>query len=198
MLQVRLLINTIRHSWWIIILSTIAALNIALFLSYREDPVYRAEVRFIISPNPALDRTTDFIDGVDTLEKIVATYAEILSSPRMRDLAISQLSDPPDDIDDYEITAVVLPESSILELSAQGTDASTTALLANTIGLEAIKYVRGLYQVYEINILDTASVPEDPISPNPVRDSGLAAVLGFVFGSAIAVVREQIIVALSD
>ena len=198
MLQIRLLLNTIKRSWWIIIIATIMAVNFALYLSYQEDPLYRTQTRFVVSPNASIDQPDDYVDGINSLDSLVSTYAEILDSRTIRKQAIALLENPPEDIGDYDIEAVVLPESSILEVTVVGTDPATTALLANTIGQEAIKYIRGLYNVYEISLLDAAGVPDDPISPNPERDAGLAAVLGFVFGSAVAVVREQVIVALSN
>jgi capsular polysaccharide biosynthesis protein len=198
MLQIRLLISTLKRSWWIIIISTIMAINIALFLSYREDPLYRTQARFVVSPNPSVEDPGDYVDGVNSLDSLVATYAEILDSRTIRKQAIAELEDAPDNIGDYNITAVVLPGSSILELTVVGFDPPTTARLTNTIGQEAMKYIKGSSSVYDITLLDAAGVPNDPISPNPQRDAGLAAVMGLVFGAAIAVVREQVIVALNS
>lgn len=198
MIQIRLLINTIRRSWWIIAIATIIATNIALFLSYQEEPVYRTQARFVVSPNPSISETDDFMDGINTVDNLVSTYAEILNSSSIRRLTVAQIPAPPDNIDDYVINAVVLPESSVLELTVTGPDPEMAADIANFAGAVTIDYTRSLYQIYVINPLDPAGAPDDPISPNPVRDAGLAAVLGFVFGAALAFVREQIIVALTS
>jgi capsular polysaccharide biosynthesis protein len=198
MLQTRLVLNTIKRSWWIIAVTTIIAINVALLLSYRETPEYRTKTRFVVSPNPSMDRAGDYVDGVNSLDSLVGTYAEILNSRSIRKRAIAQIDSPDEDLSKYETQAVVLPGSSILEVTVTGADPRNTALLANTIGQEGLKYIRGTNQVYEISMLDPAGIPNDPISPNPERDAGLAAVLGFIFGAVVAVVREQVIVALDN
>ncbi|MFQ5410148.1 MAG: diguanylate cyclase domain-containing protein, partial [Anaerolineales bacterium] len=60
------------------------------------------------------------------------------------------------------------------------------------LGQHSINYISGLYQVYNINFLEPAEVPESPISPQPVRDVSLATALGLALGVVLAMMREQL------
>ena len=58
--------------------------------------------------------------------------------------------------------------------------------------MKPVIYIQGIYQIYDINFLDSAGVPNNPISPNPARDASLAAVLGAILGVSVAIGREQV------
>ncbi len=87
---------------------------------------------------------------------------------------------------------MVLPDSNVMEVYVSGPDAEITAQWANGVARTGIDYMKNLYQVYEINILDAAVVPTEPISPRPVRDLTLGAVLGLLVGVILAILRDQL------
>jgi diguanylate cyclase (GGDEF)-like protein len=63
--------------------------------------------------------------------------------------------------------------------------------LANAIGQHAVEYVHSLYQVYDLSVLDAASPPTVPISPQPLRSAGVALVIGLAIGVVLALLREM-------
>jgi capsular polysaccharide biosynthesis protein/GGDEF domain-containing protein len=185
-----------RRSWWIIALSVLAALNVALILAYFATPIYRASAQFIVGPGPSLlaSEDRDLVNSIEALDKrsIVATYAEVMGSRQMRLDAAERLGIERQELSSYKFTSVVLPDASVLELSVEGPDPERVALLANNVGQQAVDYIKSLYLVYDIHMLDSAVTPVNPIRPQPMRDASLAIVLGLVFGLALAVLREQI------
>jgi diguanylate cyclase (GGDEF)-like protein len=92
----------------------------------------------------------------------------------------------------YSYNAVALPDANIIEFSVQGPDPKKVYLLANGIGQHAVEYVQSLYQVYDLILLDPAAMPVDPISPQPLRDAGVALVVGLAIGVVLALIRELI------
>jgi diguanylate cyclase (GGDEF)-like protein len=100
------------------------------------------------------------------------------------------------DLLQYAIQAVVLPESSVMELTVTGPDARIVTDLANGIGYQSILFSRGINRVYELNFLDQAVQPEIPISPQPLRDAALSLVLGAMVGGVLAILSEQLRVPL--
>lgn len=60
------------------------------------------------------------------------------------------------------------------------------------MGYQTILFTRSLNRVYELNFLDQAIVPSDPISPKPIQDAALSLVLGLAVGAALAILSEQI------
>ncbi len=187
-------LGMIIRGWWIVILTTLAAIAIALTLAFVMTPMYRASASFVVSPNKAIVPNQSLVDSLGTLDKrsIIATYAEVVNSNRIFTEATTALQINADDLKNYTHSAVVLPDANVLVLSVSGPDAQRTALLANSIGQRAINYVKGLYQAYDINLLDPAVPALAPYSPQPLRDTGLAAVLGFVIGSVLAVIAARL------
>jgi len=193
-MELRHYLRMLRQGWWIVALTALSALNIALVASYLATPLYRARARFLVSPNTALAvDSRDLVDSLQALDRrtIVSTYAEVLSSNRIFQDAGEELQLPPSILFQYGVTTVVLPEASILEMSVEGPDPQVAALLANTIGQHAIDYIKGLYQIYNIDFLDQARPPRRPFEPQATRDVSLAVALGGVAGAALAILREQ-------
>ncbi len=193
-MELRLYLRMLRRGWWIIALTALVALNVALGLDYLATPMYQTEARFVVSPNPNNVSGRDVVSSLAALDKrsIVSTYAEFLNSERIYQETVKSLGLNPETLTDYSHNAVVLPDANILELTVIGPDPELAALLANSIGQRAIGEIQQLYKVYDIRFLDPAMPAEKPFSPNPGRDAGLAFVLGALFGGVLAILREQI------
>ncbi|MBI5950955.1 MAG: diguanylate cyclase [Chloroflexi bacterium] len=198
-MEIRLYIRMLVRGWWIIALTTLVAVNVALLASFFTTPMYQADARFVVSPRPEL-LGGDIVDSLATLDKrsIVSTYAEFLNSRRIYLDALQVLQLQEESMTDYVIETVVLPEANILVLSVSGPDPQLVALLANTMGQQAINYISLIYRAYDISFLDPAIVPQGPYSPQPIRDTGLALALGLVGGMALAVLSEQIRIPLES
>ena len=193
-MEIKIYIQMIRRGWWIILLTSLVSMFVALLLAYLATPLYQATTRFIVSPNPEIIESRDIVDSLATLDRrsIITTYAEFMSSDRVYNETITDLQLNSVDLIPYQLTTVVLPDTNILELTVEGPDPLTCALLANAIGQSGVQYIRQLYQVYDISALDPAYVPVYPFSPQPVRDTVLALALGAVLGIAMAIVSEQL------
>jgi capsular polysaccharide biosynthesis protein len=192
--EIRYYIKLLLQGWWIIALSTLAALIVALFSNILATPMYSATARIVVSPNLEQISGSDIIYSLDALDKrsIAATYAELLNSERIFELTAAELKMAPELWLKYNRSAVVLPEANILELTVEGPNPQLTALLANGISQRSIAQIQGLYRVYDITLMDPATIPTAPFSPQPLRDAGLAAALGLILGIAVAVMREQL------
>lgn len=185
----------LQKNWWLILLTAMTALTVSLAISYAAVPQYRSTARFIIIPSSTLTSGADVVRSLDTLDRrsVVATYAEVMNSSRILDGSADFLGlNVNEIIKDYQIHAVDLPDSSVLELTVSGPNPSLAAELANAIGLQSITFTRSLNLIYELNFLDTAIPAELPFSPEPLRDGLVALVLGTAIGGFLAVVSEQI------
>jgi len=184
----------LQKGWWIVILTALFALNMALASDYLAVPQYSASAKFIISPNASVGSGRDVTSSLDTLERssVVSTYAEILSSNSLFAETGAALQIEPSELSQYSLKAVVLPGASVLELSVSGSNPRVAALLANSLGQRSIDYAKDLIPVYDVKFLDMATAPGEPFSPQPARDAGLALALGLIGGSVLAVLREQL------
>jgi diguanylate cyclase (GGDEF)-like protein len=194
-MEIKMYLRMLQRGWWIIALSALVGLAASLILSYYSTPVYLTTSRFVVSPDSDVSKGTDVINSLNTLDKrsIVTTYAEVLSSNTIFTQALSAIDLTSNDVEGYTHSSVVLPDSNVLEVSVEGTNPQVIAKLADSIGQQAIRYIDGLNQGYNIRVLDPAQTPVEPIRPQPVRDASLAVVFGMVLGVSLAIIREQLL-----
>jgi len=193
-MEIKLYLQILRKHWWLIVLSILIATAVALGAALWVTPTYQTSARFVVSPSLTMDINQDeIVDRLAALDKrsIITTYAEVLNSERIFIDASRAINIIPNRLAAFSRSAIVLPESNILELTVSGPDPLLTADLTNAVGQQAIQYVQRLYTVYEIRVLDPAAIPGSPIKPQPARDIALAVGLGLIFGCVLAIVWEQ-------
>lgn len=194
-MEIRFYLRMIQRSWWLVLISTLVAVNFSLVYSYFvTTPKYEAVARFIVSPNFQNIESRDLINSLEALDKrsIISTYAEVLNSPQIFDNTLVLLSQDPAKFSAYQTSVTVLPEANIILFSVRGPNPETTALLVNSVGQYAIDYVQSLYVIYNIDFLDKAVIPSDPIEPRPLQDAGLALLFGGIIGVGLAIFRDQL------
>lgn len=194
-MEIKMYLRMLQRGWWLIALCALAALTTSLTFSYFSTPIYLATARFVASTDATFSYGGDIINSINTLDKrsIVTTYSVVLKSDTIYRQAYEDLGFKPEDVEKYVRSVVVLPESNVLEVYVEGPNPQVVVLLANSIGKQAITYIDGLSQGFNIRVLDTAQVSADPIRPQPMRDATLAFMFGIVLGVSLAIVREQLI-----
>ena len=194
-MEIRFYFRIIQRGWWLILVTTLTAVNISLIYSYYITvPMYEAVARFIVSPNVKNTDVRDMVNSMDALDKrsIISTYAEVLNSYQIINGTLELLRKNPNDFDQYTMSVTVLPDANIIRFSVKGPNPEVATLLANSIGQHAIDYLRNLYIVYDIDFLDKALIPTDPYQPQPAQDAALAFMVGLVLGVGLAIFKDQI------
>lgn len=193
-MNIKMYFRMIQKGWWIIILAVLTSMNVTLIIDMFSAPVYEATTRMIVLPNPESFAGKDFVSSLTSLDNssIVTTYADVFDSEFNQQAFTKTLNLTDLEIEEYTQSTVVLPDSNVLEVYVTGPDPEIVAQWANGVARTGIDYMKNLYQVYEINILDAAIVPIEPISPKPVRDISLGAMLGLLIGVILAILRDQL------
>lgn len=200
-METKLYLRMLQRGWWIITITMLVAVVASLLSAYFTVPRYRATSRFVLSPSAEfISEGNNVLSSLATLDKvtIITTYAELLNSPRLRRETFDMLQLTQEELVDYTYSAIVLPDTTVVEFSVEGPDANLVTLLANSIGQHTVEYVQSLQQVYEMILLDPAVTPEMPISPLPVRDAGVALVVGLAAGVMLALVRDLLQVPIEN
>lgn len=184
------MLEMVRSGWWIIALTALTSLSMALLSIYFATPLYKSSAQIILSPNPELEGSqAAYIQSALEKRFTLTTIAELLDSPRIYNETGAMLQLTPELLEQYERATVVLPETTILEHSVTGPDPQVAALLANTIGQRAIEFAKGKYQAYEAAFLNLAVPPTEPVSPQPAQTISLSLGLGLILGVGLAVLR---------
>ena len=193
-MEIKLYLQMLQRGWWLILLTTLMAITTSLTASYLSVPQYHATARFIITPNAFLTTGQEVISGLNSLNNrtLVTTFAEVMNSERVINDTLISLGFDASVMEQYTYLAVVLPDTTVLEINVTGPNPEVAMTLANTIGSVTISYMQRVNKIYDLNFLDIAATPTIPVSPKPLRDLGLALALGLVGGSILAVLSEQI------
>ncbi len=195
-MEIKLYLRMIQRSWWIVVLTALAAVLVALVASYFATPIYSTSARYLVSPNPTYiggsDIDYNLIYSLDALDKrsIITTYAEVLNSPRMYTQTVVALGLQESGLLDYTHTAVVFPDTNVIDLTVTGPDKQLIVALAGKLGQLASAYVESLYPIYTMGLLDPATTPGAPVYPKPLRDAGVALAVGLALGVGLALLRE--------
>lgn len=189
-LEVAYYLRLLHQSWWLILLTAVTALTIALLVSLSQVATYETHARYLIAPTGNLEGT-QAVYILETLKNrtIVSTYAEVLNSQRIYKEVGNTLGIEREVMADYTLTALVLPEASVLEVAVKGPDAKIATRIANNVGEQAMDYLTGAYDAYGVELLDQALVPTIPVSPNPMQNASIALILGLALGSGLVLVR---------
>ncbi|RME89349.1 MAG: hypothetical protein D6770_04795, partial [Anaerolineae bacterium] len=194
-MELRFYFTIIRRGWWLILISILVAVNASLVYSYYiTTPMYEAVARFIVSPNIENIEGRDLVNSIEALDKrsIISTYAEVLNSRQIIEDTFALLGGDAETYQAYTTSVTVLPDANILRFSVRGPDPEVAAMLANSIGQNAIDFIRRLYVVYDIDFLDKAVPPTEPYQPRPLQNATLALLFGAVVGVGLAIFREQL------
>ncbi|MDQ3664605.1 MAG: polysaccharide biosynthesis tyrosine autokinase, partial [Actinomycetota bacterium] len=130
----------------------------------------------------------------------VTSYAELITG---QEIAARVVEDPgiggsPQDTAE-QLTSTVVPETVLFNLTATDPDPGRAQLLANAVADEFTRFVERFETPpgkanapINAEVTDAADLPTSPVSPQVVRNVGLAAVLGLLLGIGLAVLRETL------
>lgn len=194
--QLQEYLPALKRGWWLIALTTLFAITLALYASYTATPIYQTNAKVIILPNPLLERDTDLLKAQEVLadQSLQTNQIEVLKSSALREKAIAIMPLTPaqlSTLNEYEVNAVLLPQTSVIQLTVTGPDPQVAALLANALVEQGnIVFAQTQSTVYTIEFLDAAAVPTTPISPTPVRDTPVAGIVGFALGLGLVFAHD--------
>lgn len=170
------------RQWKTVVLITAASTLLAWLFAFVQPDVYRAASIAAVTPlTEGLD-AEEVLRGVDTLERrtLVATIAALASTPVTRRQAAGGA------FEDYEIDAIVLPNTNLLRVTVEGADANRVAAIANRIPEIIAPQTRAMYKLYGVTIVSPATPPEQPALPRVGRTVAAGLLLGLIVGAIVA------------
>lgn len=172
------------------------SVGVALLYSYLQTPVFESSATFVAQPSLHIGDTGDLVNSLDTLagrSSLVATYCNVLQSRSLTEQAISSLQLPPETIQDYTVSCVIFPDSSVMQIIVSGPNPYLAADLANAIGNKGIEYVIASQEIYILRDLDIAVPDTNMISPNHPVDVGFGLLIGLIGGVGVVFIRHILV-----
>ncbi|MBO4209095.1 polysaccharide biosynthesis tyrosine autokinase [Micromonospora echinofusca] len=197
-------LRLIRRQWWIVLITVMVALGAGAFVTVRAQPRYAATVTFFVTT--ASDRITDAYQGGLFLQQRVKSYADLLASDRLAQAVANQnpvgmtADEIRSRISTSTETGTVLLRATVVDSEPARALRLTEALAARFVDLvrQIETPAAGQNPMVKIEVISGPRVGTVPVSPRPVRNLSLAALLGLVAGVAVSVLRGLIDTRMRD
>ena len=176
----------------------LVAVAAASFVTLRTTPQYSSTAQLFVSSPDATG--ADAYQNSLFSEQRVASYANLIMGEEIASRVIDSLNldENPRDLAE-KITATVVPDTVILDVSVQDPSPERSRALTQAVADEFTTYVSELETPpgqatapIKATVVDAADLPETPVAPKPIRNIGLATVLGLLLGIGVAVLRESL------
>jgi capsular polysaccharide biosynthesis protein len=195
--SLREILQVIRRRLWVVALTPVAFLGVAVALSLLQTPQYEASVKVLVGQRQ--DTANEFSLGSDIqgLQQLTRTLTEAVNSRPLAEAVIRQqnLRTTPEDFLEESISVEQIPDTQFIQVSYRDQDPERAQDVANTIGdvfSEQISEISPNASAVTATVWEPAARPDDPVSPNPVRDGALALVLGALVGIGIALLLDYL------
>ena len=187
----------LRRRWLSALIVSLVVVLAVTVVSLVMTKKYTATTRLFFAVQGTVS-VTDLAQGSTFAEQQMTSYALVATSPLVLDSVISKLELPTTAIElAKSVTATVPTDTVIIKIDATSTDAELAARIANSIVVELSSVVGTLApeqssgsQAVKATTLARAEIPQDPSSPNIVRNSILGFVLALILGVSVALLRH--------
>jgi polysaccharide biosynthesis transport protein len=191
-------LEVLRRRWVSVAIVALATLALSAAVTLAMTTRYTATTRLYFAVEGSESSLTDLAQGSSFAEKQMISYAEVATSPLVLDPVVDRLNLETTSTDlARTVTAVIPPDTVILEISAVDTDPRRAAAIANAIGQEVAEVAGELSperadgsKAVQATTLAPALVPTDPSSPRSLRNLALGILLGVLLGVGTALLRN--------
>lgn len=126
-------------------------------------------------------------------QKLVHTYGELVKSRIVSDKVIENLNlQIPYDQFQGKIDVSLVNDTEIIKVVARDADNELAADIANEVSDEFMETVKMKMKVENVQIIDRARIPQDPVSPRKFLNMAIGAVLGFMVGVFLTFLLEYL------
>lgn len=192
-IDLREYVDIIRKRIWIILLITaIAVITSAVVSFFILDPVYETYTTMMVGKTKSQEAMIEYSD-VLLSQKLVKTYGEIakstiVSKEVIRDL---KLSLTPEELK-QKIQVNSVRDTEIIMIKVQDTDPKLAKDIANDLAQVFKRHVIKIMKVDNVQVIDKAEVPKNPVKPRPHLNIMIAGVLGIMIGLGIVFLLEYL------
>lgn len=191
------ILNLLRDNWKFITIFTLTIVIIAgIFTAFFIDPKYSSSTTLIVGKPEGYSESASSgatYNDVLTNQKLVGTYSEIAKSKSVLSQVISNLNL---DYSDTELAGMIevatVNDTELIKITVTTTNANQSATIANETAKVFMTDVAGLMKINNLQLVDTAQVDNNAVSPNIKMNMAIALLLGLVVSVFIIFIREML------
>lgn len=189
-------IRIVRKYWMLLVAATLVGLGLGAVASLVQTPTYSASTQVFVSVQSG-DTSLELAQGNTYTLSRVQTYASLVDSQRVLEGVGESLQlDVDRETLAERVSAITVPETTIIEIVATSDDPGEAAALADATAaslaatVDEIESRPDLASPVQLAVVERASVPTSPVSPRVLVNLALGALLGLVLAAGFAVLRQ--------
>lgn len=192
-LDLKEVFSALMRKLWLIVLCAVLAGSAALvYTAGFVTPLYRASVSVYVNNNTNGAQGGISSSDLQTSQKLVATYINILKS----DTVLDKVAEAVDgDVTSKDIRKMINSEAmgttEVFQVNISNADPVLAAEIANAIAQIAPREIANIVEGSSARIVDYAKVPENPYTPSFLKNMVLGAFLGIL--AVVAVIVLQVV-----
>ena len=159
-----------------------------LYGLFIQKPMYKSSTSIVLI-SEAKDNSQLTYNDVSVNQNLVSTYSEIVKSKRVLSQVINNLNlnytygTLSNNIEVSSVTG-----TQIIKITVTDENSKTAMKVANEIGKVFAKEIPELYNISNVNILDTAEQPSSAYNVNITKQSAISLLAGLVLGLGVVFV----------
>jgi polysaccharide biosynthesis transport protein len=180
----------LSYLWLIILVAVIGTALSYLYIS-RQTPIYESSSSVVIEPSSTADDLTRIQADIIRISgtNVQGTYVQFLESRRIQDAALANLEAQfgREALEDAEIEVIPVANSAVIDILVRSTNTELARALASEImEVGATQSPEAYLSVYELDVLNQATLPETPVAPAVATSTILGALGSLAVGIALA------------
>ena len=185
------ILRTLRRRLWVILLAVVLCAGAGVAFSLAQAPLYQASIRVLVGQQQGIAEDPS---QVVNLQSLTLTMSEAVATRSVAEPVIQSLNlkkSPDAFLED--LSAQAIPETQFIEITYTDTDAGRAQRVANAVGDEFSRKVSDIspnVSGITATVWERAGLPERPVSPDPVRNGLIGAMLGVILGWSLAFLLE--------
>ncbi|QZY57595.1 lipopolysaccharide biosynthesis protein [Crassaminicella profunda] len=181
-----------KRKWIIFLITAIAVSTSAVVSFFILDPVYETYTTMMVGKTKSQETMIEYSD-VLLSQKLVKTYGEIAKSRTVSKEVIKDLNlsfTPIELKEKIEINSV--KDTEIIMIKVQDTDPLLARDIANDLAQVFKKHVTKIMKVDNVQVIDKAEIPKNPVKPRPQLNIAIAGALGIMISLGVVFLLEYL------
>lgn len=188
------LIKEIFSNWWLILMLTILSAGISYYItSEKIEPIYEASATLFIGKESS-SLSDISINDLQVGNQLISDYSELINTNQVTEKVIQELglvASPEDLIENMGVETI--KESRFMHITFQDLDPKVATQIANKLSEILTEKAVQIVGVKNIQIVDYAKVPTEPVSPSILMNVGIAGILGFMIAIFVIFLKMMFI-----
>ena len=171
----------------ILIIILVALIAGSVYSIFLKTPLYRSKTTIVlVSEDGTAGSTTYTQSDVQLNKSLVSTYSEIVSSRRVIENVIKNLSldYTVDEVTDM-ITISTVNDTEIIKIEVANEDKGIAADIANEVANVFSEEIKSIYRLQNVSVVDVAEEAESPYNINIFKDLLIYLLVGIVISFGI-------------